>query len=47
MKNYSTWFVSSDILEYGIYTRFYATADQIKAKLIDDGGIDIKIQYDP
>lgn len=47
MKNYSTWFVSSDILEYGTYTRSYDMAEQIKARLIDAGGIDAKIQYDP
>lgn len=47
MKNYSTWFVKSDILEYGTYTRSYSTAKQIKERLVKAGGIDAKIEYDP
>ena len=42
-----TWFVYSDILEYGTYTQTYGYAEVIKKSLIAHGGTDASIEYDP
>jgi len=47
-KNYvKEWFVYSEILEYGTYTKTYARACQIQRDLKIKGGVDAKIEYDP
>ena len=41
------WFVVSDILGYGTYTKMRCDAEKIMSNLIAHGGTDARIEYDP